>query len=1615
MYHYLLTQTGDPLEIASVQEVFGGPHRSHPLNVGSLKGNIGHCETGVASLLKVIAMIGKSGIPPQASHQSLNPKIPALEPNGMCIASKAERWDAPLLAACVNSYGAAGSNAALICCEGPKNNLRDESSLGEYNDDSTYPILVSAATKESLYRYTGKLEQYLEKAVPRPRPGDLAYTLSKRRRHDQHRFIIPASEVTDLIESLKLMRNNKNASVEAPTTPKRVVLAFSGQSKPNVGLEKGLYETYPRLRSYIDSCNDILINLNFPSILPAIFQSEPIQDVVVLQCGTFAMQFAFAMCWLDAGLEVSAMVGHSLGELTALVVSGSLSLPDGLKLIASRASLMATEWGPERGTMLAIFSSREVVQGIVNKINSHAELEIEIACYNSSSSQIIVSSASTITEVEELLKKDQRFAGIRCQRLDVTHGFHSKFTNPILEKLEDVSSQLTFRKPEIPLETCTQRPQDQMHVDGPSKHAREPVYFLDAVQRIEGRLGSSIWVEAGMNSPIIGMIKKAVASPGGHVFLGMKADGNQTPSSLVSNMTINLWQQGIQASHWSFISSKEHKYNQVWLPPYQFQPTVHWLTNIDRVVEAQKQIPEPVKLEQQISEGPSKLVTAKSPIKKDGSLVEFQVHLATQRFTKIVSGHAVRQRPLCPAAMYMESAAMAAQMLLGGFGTDTIFFSDLMFQQALGVDLEREVILTLEKTENSKTWSFVVKSILKTDPKPRFVVHAKGRIGLAPEPKLQVYGRLISDSITELENNNNTEKLMSKRAYGLFSQVVTYAEFLQGITHISLDGRQAVADITVPQAEIGTGESTATKFCDTVTLDVFIQVVGLLINSSDLVTKEEVYVATGVESTTTSANCDFDACKSWTVYTKFKPFSADKAAGDVFVCSRDGTLVMTITGVQFTKLLISKLEQFLDSANPKAAQSTVPKVERISHVQAASTEPSSTRESDMPSLSTATSVESDSGIATPRSFKDDGEESLKGIIAEYTGISTMDIVDDANIGDLGVDSLAAVELAEELQSSFGQEVAAEDLLAFTYGELAKVCHVSAKAIPKRSVNISLPINDAEKSTSVAEVSLKLQNPTGRQDLYKILSETSGAPVDSIKEGATLQEIGVDSLSAVELKDDIENKFSVTIEDDRFTLDSTIKEILDFLGLGGSHGSSPKPDAATNAIGPVNEAPSARPTPSRTPILADPAEALAECEGLFNDAAARRGFLNYWSDVAPMQDELLLAYISDAFKILGADLQVIQPGEVAPTIQHLPKHGKVMNRLLEILEKHAIISRQGSRIIRGAGKLPIMSRSELHEKFVARFPQYGGEARLMELTGSKLADCLSGKADAVPIMFKGAAAQKIMEDYYCRSPMLSTLTEQLVTFMNTIAVRTDASVDSPFRILEVGAGFGGTTTRLAEVLQASGTPVEYTFTDISPSLIKNAKVKFAQYPWMKFETFNLEKDPPASHRNRYDIVIGTNCVHATTNKTSSVGRLRQTLRNDGFIVLSEVTQLVDWYDIVFGLLDGWWLANDGSTYPLQEVNSWMKSFAEVGFIGKTYSKGLTPESNTQRLLIASQKEVSTRPQSRVTAVRGGAQEYTVETVVYKEVDGIQIPADIYLPRTPRGKAMPVGTVAARCAN
>ncbi len=83
--------------------------------------------------------------------------------------------------------------------------------------------------------------------------------------------------------------------------------------------------------------------------------------------------------------------------------------------------------------------------------------------------------------------------------------------------------------------------------------------------------------------------------------------------------------------------------------------------------------------------------------------------------------------------------------------------------------------------------------------------------------------------------------------------------------------------------------------------------------------------------------------------------------------------------------------------------------------------------------------------------------------------------------------------------------------------------------------------------------------------------------------------------------------------------------------------------------------------------------------------------------------------------------------------------------------------------------------------------------------------------------------------------------------------------------------GGTTKRLVETVHDLGVHVEHTFTDIASTLVNRASREFGHYEGvtMGFKTLNIENEPPAQMRGNYDLVISTNCIHATRSKVDAL--------------------------------------------------------------------------------------------------------------------------------------------------
>lgn len=789
------------------------------------------------------------------------------------------------------------------------------------------------------------------------------------------------------------------------------------------------------------------------------------------------------------------------------------------------------------------------------------------------------------------------------------------------------------------------------------------------------------------------------------------------------------------------------------------------------------------------------------------------------------------------------------------------------------------------------------------------------------------------------------------------------------------------------------------SICDAGVLDNFIQVAGLLINTSDICSVDEVFLAVGINSIFISPESDFAATRDWDVYVSVTLQNNSKTLADVYALTKDGKLTTTINGFQFSKLPLMKLGKLLESANRGTG----------SKAEAKSTS------SEQAIFTPSTSEESvDTTIAEGGEERtDDSEGRLHELLSTIVELSVEPIAKDTNMAELGIDSLAASEFAENLESTFGLEVDMADLVEMTYGALCKLVMKDTATRKSASVPVS-----SEGAVSKPRPERRGPGPEKISKLLALISEHSGTPVASIDQEASLDSLGVDSLSVVELKSEIEELFEVELSDD-FGNESTISGLLKEAGENSDNSGEPieefspqprqSPTADWTKSVPSIQPPSAADVESRkdgSPHFEDPILALSKAGDAFDNFLARRNIPDYWDVVAPMQDQLMLAYIAEALRNLGVDLWKMNAGHPIPNVKHLPNHAQLMARLWDILSRLDIIETKAGSRVRTAKSISQTSSSAILSEIVDAFPAYAGENNLMACTGSQLAACLTGKQDPVRLLFSNADGMELLNQYYGYSPQLSIATKTLVDLMERILSEGENG-KGVVKILETGGGFGGTTTRLAKMLAKLGRPIQYTFTDISPKLIKAAKAKFAQYKWMQFQTLDLEKDPPSKLQGRYDIVLGTNVVHATADVVQSSIRIRSLLREGGFIMLSDVTQIMDWYDLVFGLLSGWWAFTDGRNYPLQPPDVWMRMMKDAGYKSSAYSGGSSGLSSSHKIIIASTRETVERLVNG-TLKKRSRYIFETQTVTYKHVDGLDIQADIYFSKDGLpAKPMPIG--------
>ena len=282
---------------------------------------------------------------------------------------------------------------------------------------------------------------------------------------------------------------------------------FPGQGSQEIGMGKELLKTHGDL--LIDTFNESLgwsidevINSN---------NSEEIKKTNIAQPYIFAISYCYGLEAIKKMGEPSALIGHSLGEYTALALSGYFTYSEALKVIAIRGEEMQKAVENSNTGMAAVLTSdMEKTLEEINNLNSQ-DIEIWISNYNDAS-QIVVSGNNEDLEYIKLNPKS--ISSKRIVPLEVAGAFHSKVVSPAKIEVEKTLDEIDIIEGNIPvyMNFNGQKTSKETLKNSLINQIDNSVMFYDQILNIEKELKPDLWCHIGPGNVTAGMVRKSISS-----------------------------------------------------------------------------------------------------------------------------------------------------------------------------------------------------------------------------------------------------------------------------------------------------------------------------------------------------------------------------------------------------------------------------------------------------------------------------------------------------------------------------------------------------------------------------------------------------------------------------------------------------------------------------------------------------------------------------------------------------------------------------------------------------------------------------------------------------------------------------------------------------------------------------------------------------------------------------------------------------------------------------------------------------------------------------------------------------------------------------------------------
>jgi phthiocerol/phenolphthiocerol synthesis type-I polyketide synthase B len=436
------TFLGDPIEARALGSVMGrGRPATSPLLVGAVKSNLGHLEAaaGVAGFIKTVMALQRARIPGNAGYESPNPHIP-FDQLRLKVVDHEQEWPAVSRArrAGVSSFGFGGTNAHVILEQAP-----DAVTVDPYPAAAVSTLIVSGKSPERIRATAAALAEWMSENGAGVALADVAHTFNHHRAHHQAFATVCARDGLDAVTGLQALAAGRSA--DGVVTPHEgpcgagTVFVYSGQGSQWAGMGRRLLTDEPAFAAAVAELEPAFVEQVGFSLQQVLAGGQAVAGDSRVQPVIMGLQLALTELWRSYGVTPDAVIGHSMGEVTAAVVAGALSPAEGLRVIATRSRLMSRLAG--QGAVALLTMSADAAEAL---IADHPD--VAVAGYVSPGQTVVAGPPAQVDAVIAAVQSQNRFA----RRVNMEVASHTALMDPILDELRSELADLTPNTTAIP-------------------------------------------------------------------------------------------------------------------------------------------------------------------------------------------------------------------------------------------------------------------------------------------------------------------------------------------------------------------------------------------------------------------------------------------------------------------------------------------------------------------------------------------------------------------------------------------------------------------------------------------------------------------------------------------------------------------------------------------------------------------------------------------------------------------------------------------------------------------------------------------------------------------------------------------------------------------------------------------------------------------------------------------------------------------------------------------------------------------------------------------------------------------------------------------------------------